>query len=40
MLVRLAAAAGALAGFYALRVLIFKAGVYEPVMPFASPVEL
>ncbi len=35
MMVRLVAAASALAGFYALRVLIFKAGVYEPVMTFA-----
>jgi hypothetical protein len=40
MMLRLAAAAGVLAGFYAFRVLIFKAGVYEPVMTFASPVDL
>jgi formate-dependent nitrite reductase membrane component NrfD len=33
---RLLAAAGMLAGFYAFRVLIFKAGVYEPVMSFSS----
>ncbi|MSP98886.1 MAG: hypothetical protein EXR29_17040 [Betaproteobacteria bacterium] len=30
---RLNAADGMLAGFYAFRVLIFKAGVYDPVMP-------
>ena len=35
---RLLAAAGVLAGFYAFRVLIFKAGVYEPVMSFSSQV--
>ncbi len=33
-LARLAALAGTLAGFYAFRLLIFKAGVYEPVMSF------
>ncbi|UCE31378.1 MAG: dimethyl sulfoxide reductase anchor subunit [Burkholderiales bacterium] len=31
---RLLAAAGVLTGFYAFRVLVFKAGVYEPVMSF------
>lgn len=35
---RLLAAGGVLAGFYAFRVLIFKAGVYEPVMSFSSQV--
>lgn len=35
---RFIAAAGMLAGFYAFRVLIFKAGVYEPVMSFGSQV--
>ncbi len=33
---RLVAAAGVLGGFYAYRVLMFKAGVYEPVMSFTS----
>jgi formate-dependent nitrite reductase membrane component NrfD len=36
LVTRLLAAAGMLAGFYAFRVLIFKAGVYEPVMSFSS----
>lgn len=34
LIARAVAAAGMLAGFYAFRVLIFKAGVYEPVMSF------
>ncbi len=33
---RLIVAAGVLAGFYVFRVLVFKAGVYEPVMQFDS----
>ena len=33
---RLVAAVAVLAGFFAFRVLIFKAGVYEPVMPFSN----
>ena len=33
-LATLLAAAGALTGFYAYRVLVFKAGVYEPIMSF------
>ena len=35
-LLRLTAAAGALSGFYAFRILIFKAGVYQPVVKFVS----
>tara|TARA_Y100001934_G_scaffold274172_1_gene365763 strand:- start:1016 stop:1792 length:777 start_codon:yes stop_codon:yes gene_type:complete len=34
--VRLIVAIGTLTGFYAFRVLVFKAGVYEPVMQFGS----
>ncbi len=36
LIAHLIAVAGTLSGFYAFRVLIFKAGVYEPVMSFGS----